>query len=67
MPAEEAKSEDIWKWSGVAAFAVTVEEVDGDYYGDLYNRDDDETEGLTVADEIRTEDDCHGEKVEGKH
>jgi len=46
---------------------VTVEEMDSDYYGDLYNRDDNETEGLTVADEIRTEDDCHGEKVEGKH
>ncbi len=67
MPAEEAKSEDIWKWSGVVAFAVTVEEMDSDYYGDLYNRDDNETEGLTVADEIRTEDDCHDEKVEGKH
>ena len=67
MPAEEAKDEKIWKGLEVAAFAVTVEEVDGDYYDDLDHRDDDETEGLTVADEIRTEDDCHGEKVEGKH
>lgn len=49
--------------SEVAAFAVAVEEVDGNDDGYLYHRDDDETSNFPVADEIRPEYYCHREKI----